>query len=162
MPMTFTLAAVHVSPMVAAPLGVVVGLALGWLWWWQGREDVPRSRRLIRRASLLLGLVLVPMLVSGLSFVDPSVDPRRYAQTWTLVLVVLALVVATAVIDALNSFRVHALEQRAEASRAADGLVQSVAQRKAERRAAWPGDSRPAQPTTPQRGAEEDRGPSAD
>lgn len=157
---TLVVGAVHVAPWVTAPLGAVVGLALGWLWWWQGRDGVPPSRRRIRRASLLLGLVLVPMLVAGLSFVDPSVDPRRYAEIWSLVLVLLGLIVATAVIDAVNSLRVHALEQRAESRGEADALVKSVVHRMQRRRT--PGGAGRTDRTDHRNAAEEDRGAGSD
>ncbi|MFO0872768.1 MAG: hypothetical protein U0575_02190 [Phycisphaerales bacterium] len=126
MPVTPLLAAVHVSPSVTVPSAAVAGVALGWLWWWEGRAGVPRSRRAIRRFSFILGLMLVPTIVSGLSFVDPSVDPRRYAQTWSLALLLLAAVVGAAVLDAMNSFRLHAAEQAAESSAAADALATSA------------------------------------
>lgn len=165
MPVTPLLAAVHVSPSVTVPSAAVAGVALGWLWWWEGRAGVPRSRRAIRRFSFILGLMLVPTIVSGLSFVDPSVDPRRYAQTWSLALLLLAAVVGAAVLDAMNSFRLHAAEQAAESRAAADALATSVRRAVAERNradrrvdgATSEGSPRAAPPTG--RAAVEDRSP---
>lgn len=100
-------ASTHLSPWLSVPLAVVAGMLLAWLWWHVGRAGVPASRRWIRRASLTLALTLVPLLVAGTSFVDSTLEPRRYAEVWSVVLALLGLVVATAAIDAVNSMRLH-------------------------------------------------------
>lgn len=104
----------HLAAWITVPGAAVAGLLLAWLWWHVGRPGVERSRRLIRRTSLALALALVPLLVVGTSFVDSSLEPRRYAEVWTVALGVLALVVATAGLDAANSLRLHLRESHAE------------------------------------------------
>ncbi|HMN94917.1 MAG TPA: hypothetical protein PKC43_00735 [Phycisphaerales bacterium] len=105
------LAAVHAPPAITVPGALIGGAALGWLWWWQGRDGVPASRRRLRRISIVGMLILLPMLVAGASFVDPDLEPRRYAETWTVAVGLLAIVVLLAVVDAFNTFRLHAKEQ---------------------------------------------------
>lgn len=118
------IAAVHLSPSITVPVAVVAGIALGWLWWWQGREGVPTSRRRLRRISIVGMLMLVPMLVAGTSLIDPDVEPRRYAEVWTLLIGILLIVVALAVADALNTLRLHARE----ASDASDAIARELAE----------------------------------
>lgn len=142
----------HLSPWLTVPAAVLTGLGLAWLWWHVGRAGVPASRRVIRRTSLALALTLVPLLVAGTSFVDSTLEPRRYAEVWTLSLGVLGLIVATAAIDAVNSVRLHLLDPHAEHALSADE-VRSLLERaeRARSGAPRPGaaatDREPTQPS---------------
>lgn len=102
----------HLPAWLAVPLGMLVGFVLAWLWWRVGRAGVARSRRFIRRTSLLLALMLVPMLVVGTSFVDSASQPRRYVEVWVVAMAILALIVLTAIADAINSVRLLSAERR--------------------------------------------------
>lgn len=100
-----TLAAAHLSPMVTLPPAV---LALVWLgWYWRRLGRAPASRRRIRRVSLCTMIVAGAAVVAGLSFVDPDVAPNRYVIVWAAAFASIAVVVCTAVIDAMNSVRLH-------------------------------------------------------
>lgn len=107
------LGAVHLSPVVTVPIALVVVVWALWYWTRLGAAPVPVSRRWIRRASLIVILGGLPALVRGASFVDPSIDPIAYTQTWTVAIGALVLLVLCAVIDAVNSVRLHAIDQAA-------------------------------------------------
>lgn len=123
------LAAVHAAPAITVPVAIVAGITLGWLWWWHGREGVPRSRRVLRRISIVGLLLLVPMLVAGTSFIDPDLAPRRYAEVWTMLIGILFVVVVLAVIDALNTLRLHAIDEREASTAIARELADVAAKR---------------------------------
>ncbi len=58
--------------------------------------------------------LLILLMVRALSFVDPAVEGRLYAVLWTAVLIGVLVLVVLAIVDALNSFRIHQ-EQHQEA-----------------------------------------------
>lgn len=135
------LAATHLSPWICVPLGAAAGLGLGVLWWTFGAPEVPTSRRRIRRASTLVALLLVPILVAGLCFIDPATAPRHYAEVWTLAIALVFVLVLLAVVDALNSVRIHANEHFQETDVAARELAEAM---RAMRRASSPARPAPA------------------
>lgn len=101
------LASVHLPPAVSIPMALAAAAWIVWYWFRFGRNDVPPSRRKIRRTSIIIMLVSLPMFVRALSFVDPQVQQREYIRTWMLAMLVLLMVMATAGIDALNNLRLH-------------------------------------------------------
>ena len=135
------LATVHLSPSITVPLALTLCAAIVWYWIYLGRDDVPASRRKIRRFSLVVMLISMPMLVRALSFVDPLVDKRDYAVAWTAVTFMLLIVIAAAVMDAINNLRVHQ-DQRHDAIRqAASDLAQAIRERRLQDRGAGPRDA---------------------
>ncbi|MCA9285572.1 MAG: hypothetical protein KDA22_10170 [Phycisphaerales bacterium] len=102
-----TLAAVHLPPLLTLPVAALVVVWALWYWTRLGRSDTPRSRRWVRRASILVVLAGMPALVRGTSFVDPRIAPRAYAEAWTVAIAALFLLVVVAVLDAGNSVRMH-------------------------------------------------------
>lgn len=106
------LASIHLQPGISISLAAAAALVIVWYWLKLGRADVPPSRRRIRRASLFLMAVSLPMFVRGLSFLDSKIEPREYAKTWLLAMLMTALVVLLAAIDAANNLRVHRRERR--------------------------------------------------
>ncbi len=101
-----TLAAAHLAPALTIPLAL---LALLWLgWYWRRLDRAPASRRRIRRVSLGTMVVAGAAVVAGLSLVDPDVAPNRYILVWAAAFASIAVVVCTAILDAMNSVRLHA------------------------------------------------------
>jgi len=133
---------IHVHWAAVVPVAVVALLFLAWYWKRLGRPEVIASRRRIRRVSLIIMAVVVVLVVRGLSFVDPAVEGRAYAIIWTLAVVGVALVVMTAVVDALNSFRAHNEERQAELAETAATVFKAL-ERESARRRTSPGDPDP-------------------
>ena len=105
------MAAVHLSPWLTVPVALVVVVWALAYWTMLGDAEVPASRRWIRRFSLVIMLIGLPALVRASSFVDPHVDRMAYAQTWTVAIGALFLLIAVAVLDAINSVRLFAAER---------------------------------------------------
>jgi hypothetical protein len=126
------LAAVHLAPAVSIPPAVILSAVFLWYWLRLGRPEVPASRRKVRRFSLALMLISLPMFVRALSFVDPAVDKRPYAIAWTAVMLVLLLIMATAIMDAINNLRIHTNQKHDEVIKAAGELAVAIRQRQRE------------------------------
>lgn len=111
---------------VSLPAAVTIPPALvvaGWIMWYWHRlaaPEVPDSRRRIRRASIIVILASLPILVRGLSFLDHATDHSQYIITWLLVLFTLGLVVVTAGIDLVNTLRI---ERKADRQRVAKAVT---------------------------------------
>ncbi len=111
---------------VSLPAAVTIPPALvvaGWIMWYWHRlaaPQVPDSRRRIRRASIIVILASLPILVRGLSFLDHATDHSQYIITWLLVLFTVGLVVVTAGIDLVNTLRI---ERKADRQRVAKAVT---------------------------------------
>ncbi len=114
--------AVHLPPAVTIP--PVIGLALWIMWYWKRLDDpnVDAKRRRIRRASIVVMFVALIPFVWALSFVDHQTNPTGYVISWLLVLFAIGLVVVTAILDSLNTVRMHHAEQTDEAAEASYDL----------------------------------------
>ena len=99
-----TIAAVHVDPRYTVPAAIVIAVLLIWYWRRLGRPGMQRRRRRVRRISLAIMLLSLPNFVRGLSFLDPSVDQAQYVVSWSVSIVLMALIFATACADALVTF----------------------------------------------------------
>jgi cytochrome c oxidase assembly factor CtaG len=115
---------VHLPAQFTIPVLLLIAAAILWYWVRLGRENVPRSRRRIRRLSTGLMLIALPVLGKALSFVDPALDSQSsdYVMTWTVVLLFVVAVVVTAAIDVINSVRLHHAAQLVEMHEAAANL----------------------------------------
>lgn len=118
--------------MFTIPIAVVISAALVWYWVRLGRSDVPVSRRKIRRFSLVIMLLSLPMFVRALSFVDPAVDKRPYVLAWTACTFMVLVVLATALLDAVNSLRLHQNHRHEALREAAAQLAKALRDRKQE------------------------------
>jgi hypothetical protein len=83
---------------------------------------------------MLFILLSLPAFVRGLSVIDAQTQGGMYVQTWIIAIVLVSLVAITALIDAINSVRLHAADRAEEALEAAADL--GVAMRKAAGRTA--------------------------
>lgn len=116
-----TLAAVHFSPMVSLPVALILTAVLVWYWLQLGKREVPRSRRLIRRTSLVMSFLVLMTATIGVSFIDPRAHQTAYVVTWAIVIFLILLIMVTAVVDIFNSLRVQReLRTRMQIEAAAD------------------------------------------
>ena len=109
------LAAVHLSPVFTLPFLIVAIVGAVAYWRRLSRASVPRARRRLRRAGLLVGAVGLFSGVAATSFIDPDLRPVAYLVAWGAVAVVLVPAVAIAAADAIVTVRFHqrSLERRA-------------------------------------------------
>lgn len=76
------------------------------------RAQMPGSRRRIRTCAGLVMLVVTPLLAHALS-TGPGVDqPRPMALVWMTIIALLGLVIGLALLDVLNTLRLHMLHMR--------------------------------------------------
>lgn len=120
------LAAVHLAPLASITVAVALSAMLSWYLIRVGRADVPPSRRRIRRFSIVVMLVSLPVFVRGLSFIDPATDQRAYVTTWTLATFLVLVVIATAIMDAVNNLRLHQSQRRDAMHTAAIDLAKAM------------------------------------
>jgi hypothetical protein len=102
-----TFASVHI-PLLWSIGPALAALALVvWYWLRLSSEGVPPSRRRIRRTSLAIIAVTIPLLMTGLSVVDGNQQKNAYVIIWSLCLLCMLFIITTAVVDALNNIRLH-------------------------------------------------------
>ena len=130
-----TLAESHLSPVLTIPLVVMIAVVLGWYWRRLGLEDVPSSRRNIRRLSLAIMLLSLSAFVRGLSFLDPAVQRREYLIAWLVAIMLVVLVAILAVIDAANNSRIHRHMRHQQLHEATEDLVAAIKDRQRSRMA---------------------------
>jgi C4-dicarboxylate-specific signal transduction histidine kinase len=132
------LAVVHLSPLISIPLAT---LTLGWMiWYWihLGRPEAPSGRRKLRRVSLVLMFVLLPLLVAALSFLDPAHHQRQYIMAWMSAMLLVAILLIMAGLDALNTLRLVQQQTHEELREAAGELAEAIKARKQSLLAASP------------------------
>ena len=118
--------AFHLQPTVTLTLAAAVAAFLIWYWLRLGRSCVPCGRRRVRRLSLCFMFLTLPVLVRGLSFVDPAVEKRAYLITWTAVLMLVLIVLLTAFLDVVVSLKVHRAQQAEELMQAGEQLRKAI------------------------------------
>ena len=138
------LAAVHLPPAVTVPIALAISALLAWYWLRLGADSVPASRRKVRRFSLAAILLSMPMLVRALSFVDPAVDKKPYVIAWTAVTFMLLLIIAAALMDAINNLRLHQHQRNDAVMQAATDLAKAIRERRQQEGSSPSGDSSPA------------------
>lgn len=124
------LAAVHLAPAFTMPPALALSAVCVWYWLRLGRSAVPVSRRKVRRFSLAIVLLSLPMAVRALSFVDPNLDKHGYAIAWTFVMLMVLLLVAAALMDAINNLRIHQQQKHDELTAAATDLALAIRDRR--------------------------------
>jgi hypothetical protein len=124
------IAAVHLHPLITVPLATIV---LGWIvWYWirLGRARVPTIRRKLRRVSLGVVAILLPLLVTAMSFLDPAQHQREYIFAWTSAMLLVAILLMFAGLDALNTMRIVQQQTHDELREAAGNLAEAIKARK--------------------------------
>ena len=118
------IAAVHISPWVTVPVAFVLASFLAWYWMLQGRPEVARTRRRIRRLSVAVMLISLPNFVRGLSFLDAEVHQVAYLVSWSMSLLLVLIVFVTACLDAMWTLRMDRRRLDTEMSKAAGDLLE--------------------------------------
>lgn len=121
---------VLVPPVWSVLTALPVAALIIWYFLRLGRDDVPVSRRRVRRVSLIAVLATLPMLVRVFSFVDPEQQPTAFIIWWSLIFVMILLIVATALLDMVNNFRLHHETMQAELHDAAAELAEAMRKRR--------------------------------
>ncbi len=97
-----------VMPMAAVTLLVVSAHLLV-----LARAQMPPSRKRIRTANGLVMMIALPIGAFALGLADPGANPRPFVLSWTLTAGLLTIILALAVLDLANSWRLHRRETRA-------------------------------------------------
>ncbi len=107
-----------VMPLAALTMLVVAGHVL-----WLPKAEMPASRRRIRMVNGLLMLFTLPLAAYALGVADPSTEKRGFVLAWMLVAGAIVVILLVAMLDLLNSWRLHRRE--------AQGLIAEIRARKA-------------------------------
>jgi len=126
--------AVLVELIWTLPLALVVAAVASWYFIRLGGDDVPASRRRVRRLSLVAVMVTIPLLVWVLSVVDPELHPGRFIALWSVVFVMILIVVALALLDMVNNIRLHHETVRADLHDAAAELAEAMRRHRAQQK----------------------------
>lgn len=125
------------------PVAILALLVLGAHVVSVSRSDMPASRRRIRMANGMLMMFSVPIAAYAFGFASPETQQREFALAWMMVAGLLVLIVAIAVLDVINTFRLHLPERarmRAELRAAREALGSAA------RSAKSPASERPTTP----------------
>ncbi len=109
-----------------APAAVLIVGVLITYWRRLKPREVPRSRRRIRRANSMVQFTLTLMLVYALSVADGDRDRAGFTVAWLGVLGLVLLTIAFAIVDSLNTMRLHRRTQRRLRSEAQRDLCDSI------------------------------------
>jgi hypothetical protein len=104
------IAAIHLSPLVSLPGGLLIAAWLAWYWVRLGGTDVPAARRHRRRATIVLLYAALALLVAGLSFIDPRVHQAAYVTVWSITLLMMLIIFIAACFDAVLTVRLDRYE----------------------------------------------------
>ncbi len=99
------------SPWFAFPLAAFTMLVIAAHATALSNTQMPESRRTIRKINGMLMLIAVPLIAYAFSGVG-SERPREYVLVWTASAALLAIIVFIALVDILNTARLHRAESR--------------------------------------------------
>lgn len=108
---------------LTVPIAIVFGIAILWYWIALDKPDVPASRRRIRRASMIVLLVSLPVFVRVLSFISHQSNPSQFVIIWSMLLLLVLLLVITAIADVVNTMKIHREQQLQEMAKAAADML---------------------------------------
>ena len=128
------IAAAHLPAAASIPVAVVVAILILWYWKRLGDADVPVSRRRIRRASIVVVLAGLPILVRAVSFVDYQTQQGHYVAAWLLVLFCIGLILIAAAIDFFDTVRLTRQERQRHFVDTIVAAARAQAQREQENR----------------------------
>jgi hypothetical protein len=130
---SFQIGTVHMRPIWSIAIAAILLLWTLWYWLRLGGPEVPPSCRKIRRFSMAIMLLSLPVFVTALSFVDPDAEQIRYVRTWMAAFGMLTLVIASALIDAWNNLRLHARFRQQAVRGTANSLAREIKKRRGEK-----------------------------
>jgi hypothetical protein len=145
------IAAVHLSLRMTVPLALLIVVGLAWYWTALAEEEVPVSRRRVRRSSMVLMLVSLPAFVLGLSVFDPAVDQIAYVITWLVAIALVLLVFLGALLDVAVSMRIQREQYERDMRQAAAELREAMETQR-ERQGDQPPDAESAPDEDAERG----------
>ena len=108
---------------LTVPIAIVFGNAILWYWIALNKPNVLASRRRIRRASMAVLLVSLPVFVRAISFINHQANPNQFVIIWSMLLLLLLLLVITAIADAINTMNIHREQQIKEMAKAAADML---------------------------------------
>jgi hypothetical protein len=118
--------AVHAHPALIVPLALAIAAPLAWYWVRLGRDDVPASRRRIRRGSMILMGAILVMLVIGLSIVDETRDKNAYLLTWAGAMIAVMLMIPVALLDAANNMSLYRRNRSRMLAESTDDILRTA------------------------------------
>jgi C4-dicarboxylate-specific signal transduction histidine kinase len=124
------IAAVLVPALWTVPGALVCAVALVWYFVRLGGDDVPSSRRRVRRLSIASVLVTLPLFVWVLSFIDPTRQPAAFIVLWSVIFVMALIIIALALLDVVNNLRLHHEMVKADLNDAAAELAEAIRRRR--------------------------------
>ncbi len=99
-------------PLVTIPLALVAMLLVSAHVTLTQASHAPPSRKRIRVANGWVMLLALPLLAAGTSLVSADRQPRLFALTWLVVILLLVLAVMLALLDVLNTVRLARVDRR--------------------------------------------------
>lgn len=90
-----------------APAAVIIVGVLIMYWRRLRPRGIPPSRRRIRRANTMVQFTLTLMLVYALSIADGDRRPGQFTAAWIGVVLLILLTIAFAIVDSINTMRLH-------------------------------------------------------
>ena len=115
-----------IPTIICVPLGVLAMITCAAHLMGPARHVAPASRRRIRQANGIIMLIATPLLTIGFGIIDPHANPDQWLITWVAAIALLAMAVGLAMLDVINTMRLHHLARRQ--------LIKSMAQAKAQLR----------------------------
>ena len=120
------IAAIHVSPIFTIPAAIAAAVMLLWYWIRLGCAGVPRSRRFVRRMSLVVMLLSLPNFVRALSYLDPSIHKQQYVIAWSIAMLFVFLFLLVACVDIVVTMRIHRRQYEREVRQAGEELHRAI------------------------------------
>jgi undecaprenyl pyrophosphate phosphatase UppP len=98
--------------LITGPVAIAALLVLWWYYLRLNQPDIPSSRRKLRQSSIAVMVAGIPALLIGLSFTDYRRQTEQFAIAWIGVILLLMVLLAFVMADALNTARLHRQARR--------------------------------------------------
>ncbi len=135
-----SLAATHLDPWLTVALAAILLLAMAWYWPRLSAAEMPRVRRRIRRASLLVGCLGIVGAALGFGLIDPDRTPIPYLAAWAGAGLAIGTVVLLAIVDAIVSVHIHRRAMGVMRRESAASLGRAIDEARARRGGGEPDD----------------------
>jgi hypothetical protein len=118
-----------IPTIICVPLGLLAMITCAAHLLGPARSATPASRRRIRQANGFVMLFAIPLLTIGFGVIDPHRHPDQWLLTWITAIALLTMGVGLAMLDALNTMRLHQLARRHLRDTLADARAELRARR---------------------------------